>query len=232
MHDLFLSIMMIIILLLMIIMVVLWRRAKARTPKTEWGKSWLNFLDILNKLFCQYYHRLKYIPIALPAEGPALIVANHVSGLDPMLLIAASQRPIRFMIARNQYDRFGRTWLFKGIGCIPVERSTHPDKALRVALRALQNGEVIALFPQGTFTLPHERRKIKRGGLWLAQQVNCPIYPVFISGISGMGSVIRGIFTRSHATLENYSLWYGHDDNIKASLQALVDGQLKNDRPE
>ncbi len=221
-----------ILILSFAILSFLWRRAAALVSKTEWGKTWLNFLDTLNKLFCKYYHHLNYTPIDLPAEGPALIVANHVSGLDPMLLIAASRRPIRFMIARSQYERFGRTWLFKGIGCIPVDRSTHPEKALRIALRALQNGEVIALFPQGTFTLPTETRKIKRGGLWLAQQVQCPIYPVFISGITGMGSVVRGILKRSHAKLENYPPFDGNNENIKTSLQALVDGKLKSDKFE
>ena len=138
------------ILSFVILLWLLARQLKA-AQQTDWGNIWLNYLDGLNRLFCKYYHRLQYTLIDLPAEGPALVVANHLSGLDGFLLIAASRRPLRFMIAREQYERFGLAWLFKSIGCIPVDRSHRPEKGLRAALRALENGEVVVLFPQGTF---------------------------------------------------------------------------------
>jgi 1-acyl-sn-glycerol-3-phosphate acyltransferase len=193
--------------------------------KTNWGNIWLNFLDGLNRIFCKYYHRLEYQPVALPDKGPALVVANHVSGLDPMLLIAACHRPLRFMIAREEYERFGLTWLFKAVGCIPVDRSGRPEVALRAALRALEAGEVIALFPQGGLTLPGEKRKLKRGGLWLAQHSNCPIFPVFISGISGIGHVIRGVLWRSQAKTTNFPQLNLNDENHLEYLENLLMGK-------
>lgn len=193
--------------------------------KTDWGNIWLNFLEGLNQIFCKYYHRLEYTPIELPETGPALVVANHVSGLDPMLLIAACRRPLRFMIAREEYERFGLTWLFKAIGCIPVDRTGRPEIALRAALRALEAGEVIALFPQGKITLPGEKQKLKRGSLWLAQRSNCPIYPVFISGISGMGHVIRAVLWRSHAKIVSYPQLDLNDENHLEHLESLLTGK-------
>ncbi len=193
--------------------------------QSDWGNIWLNFLDGLNRIFCKYYHRLEYKPLELPKQGSALVVANHLSGLDPMLLIAASRRPLRFMIARDEYERFGLTWLFKAVGCIPVDRGGHPEVALRAALRSLEAGEVIALFPQGKLTLPGEKRKLKRGGLWLAQHSDSPIYPVFISGITGMGHVVRGVLWRSHAKIVNYPQLDLNDENHLEHLESLLVGK-------
>jgi len=195
---------------------------------SDWGSIWLNFLDGLNNIFCKYYHRLEAKPLELPEKGAALLVANHLSGLDPMLLIAAARRPVRFMIAREEYERFGLNWLFKASGCIPVDRGGRPEVALRAALRSLEAGEVIALFPQGKFTLPGETRKLKGGSLWLAQRTDCPIYPVFISGISGKGHVIRGALWRSHAKIVNYPPLDLNDENHLEHLESLLEGKGKS----
>jgi len=220
------------LLLVIIVIVLLIRGFKAisAAQRRDWGKSWMVFVDGLNNLFCQHYHRLHYTPIPLPDDGPAIVVANHISGLDAMLMIAASPRPLRFLIASEQYERFGFAWFFRAIGCIPVDRSRHQKTALRVALRVLESGEVLALFPQGKMGLPGESHKLKRGYFWLAQQTQCPIYPVFISGITGVGTIFRSMLQRSHAKLENYPLFHWHDENSLASLQAVLEG--RGNQPE
>jgi 1-acyl-sn-glycerol-3-phosphate acyltransferase len=175
----------------------------------DWGKPWLNCLDRLNRWFCRSYHRLHYDPIALPATGPAIVAANHLSGLDPLLMIAASPRPLRFMIAREQYESYGLTWLFRAIGCIPVERERRPQAALLNALRALKAGEVIALFPEGGLRPPGEppkgsKGRLKGGAIWLAREVGCPVYPVRLSGIRGAGKTLPAVFIRSRARLVSF----------------------------
>jgi len=180
------------------------RTCKA-AQQCDWQVTWVNYIDGFNRLFCQYYHHFKYTPIALPAQGPAIIVSNHLSGLDPFLLITATHRPLRFIVAREEYEHFRAHWLFKAVRCIPVDRSRSPEIALRAALRALQAGEVIALFPQGKITLPHEfPRKLKGGFLWLAQQTQCSIYPVHLSGISGAGHTALALIKPSQARLTTY----------------------------
>ncbi|MDH3468394.1 MAG: hypothetical protein OES26_21230 [Gammaproteobacteria bacterium] len=78
-----------------------------RSNRADWGNAWLNRLDGLNRLFCRWYHRLEPTSGALPAHGATVVVANHVSGLDPMLILATCDRPLRFVIAREHYERFG-----------------------------------------------------------------------------------------------------------------------------
>jgi 1-acyl-sn-glycerol-3-phosphate acyltransferase len=169
---------------------------------TEWGGSWLNLLDGLNRLFCRYYHRLQPFDLPIPSEGPAVVIANHVSGLDPLLLIAASRRPLRFLIAREQYERLGLNRLFRAVGCIPVDRQGRPERALREALKSLRQGEVVALFPYGRIHLPSERGlKLKPGALFLARRSAAPLIPVRIEGVSGIGRVISAVFIRSRASL-------------------------------
>ena len=196
--------------------------------QTDWGKTGLNYLDGLNRLFCKHYHRLQYTPIELPPTGPAIVVANHLSGLDPMLLVAATRRPLRFLIAREQYERWGLKWLFHAIGCIPVDRSGRPEIALRAALRALEAGEVIALFPQGTFVLPGESYRIKKGSLWLAEHTNSTIYPAYISGISGMGYIFLSILWRSNAIIVSYPPLANPFNQQLEYLQALLEGRISS----
>ena len=202
-----------------------WRLLKIceTANETDWGHRWLNRLDGLNRMFCHRYHRLRHDPIHLPPQGPALLVSNHISGLDPLIMIAASRRPLRFVIASEQYARYGFNWLYKAVGCIPVDRSARPEKALRAALRALEEGEVIALFPHGRIHLDdHPPRKLKGGVAWLARRTACPIVPLRIGGIRGRGRVVTAVFMRSQATVTAYAPVHCHDTDHHDCLEQLA----------
>ncbi|CAB1274734.1 lysophospholipid acyltransferase family protein [Candidatus Nitrosacidococcus tergens] len=186
--------------------IVLGFQACKRANRADWGSTLLNYLDGLNRIYCYKFHRLNSKLLPLPETGGALIVANHISGLDPQLLIAVNSRPLRFLIAREEYERRGFQWLFKGMRCIPVDRETKPEKALKAALLALQAGEVIALFPQGKIHLPSDPpTSLKKGAIWLATHTQAPIYPVHIKGVKGQGQVMGALFQRSHVTLHHYN---------------------------
>lgn len=183
----------------------LWRAGR-RANGADWGAGWMNALDGLIRLFCTRYHRLRCAPIPVPAEGPAILACNHVSGLDPLLIIAACRRPVRFIIAVEQYRRFGLTWLFRAGGCIPVDRDSHPQRAYRAALKALAAGEVVALFPHGRIHLDTDPpRRLKAGVVRLATLSAAPLYPLRVQGIAGVGHVVSGVLKRSHARLYSFA---------------------------
>ena len=170
--------------------------------KTDWGSPVLNILEGMNRLFCHRYHRLNEVSIPLNDTGPEIVVANHISGLDPMLMIASSPRPLRFLIAREQYERFGFKWLFKAVGCIPIDRSKQADNAMRQAIRALEDGEVLAIFPHGKIHLPHEPGiKLKPGAARLALKAGCQISPIYLSGIARQGHVMTPVLLRGNANI-------------------------------
>lgn len=221
------------ILITVACVLLLWRLhiASARANVADWGIGWANRIDGLNRLFCRYFHHLYPEPLHIPDTGPALVACNHVSGLDPLLLIAASQRPLRFIIAIEEYHRFGFTWLFRAAGCIPVERSGRPEKAFREALRALQAGEVVALFPHGKIHLDTDPpRPLKAGVYKLAQMADCPIVPARLTGIRGEGLGIPAVVLRSHAHVHSYEPLDCSEREAKACLEELekiISGQVE-----
>jgi 1-acyl-sn-glycerol-3-phosphate acyltransferase len=171
--------------------------------QADWGSRWLNCLDGLNRLYCHHYHHLAPIKLPIPDEGAAIVVSNHISGLDPLLMIASSHRPLRFLIAREQYQRFGLQWLFRAVGCIPVDRENNPEKALRQAFKALRKGEVVALFPHGKIHLDTDPpRKIKAGASRLAAITRAPLVPLRILGVRAQGQIFRPLILRSEANIE------------------------------
>jgi 1-acyl-sn-glycerol-3-phosphate acyltransferase len=198
-------------------------RACRAAARADWGRGWLNTLDGLNRIFCRRFHRLRATHLSLPKHGPALVVANHVSGLDPLLLIAASQRPLRFIIAREQYERFGLHWLLRAVGCIPLDRAASPHRALAAARHALQHGEVVALFPHGRIHLDHEGpARIKPGILHLAKLSGAPVYPLRIDGVRGAGRTVSAVFQRSRARLTAFPHLYYVDSDPERLLGALA----------
>lgn len=212
--------------LTVLLMFSLWRvlRASARANLVDWGGRGWNLLDGFNRLFCHRFHRLRHEPVMLPESGPAVVVANHCSGLDPLLMLAASNRPLRFMIAREQYERFGLRWLFRGIGCIPVERERSPEKAFRAALRALRDGEVVALFPHGRIRLDSDPPvKLKPGAVRLAHLAKCPVYPLRIEGVAGQGHTVLAVFIRSRARLRRLATIDCAERDNRACIAEIAD---------
>ena len=188
----------------------------------DWGRQWLNLADGLNRILCTKYHRQQKTFIPLPDTGPAIVVANHISGLDPFLLFAACKRPLRFMIAREEYERFGLTWLFKAAGCIPVDRRKRPTDALHEALAALEEGEVVALFPHGGIKWPtHEENTIKGGAIRLAQRKRCPLYPVYIHGVKNGGTTFIALLGRSRIELDFYDPISCSDEDYELCMTEL-----------
>lgn len=211
------------LLLAGLVLAVGWAKTKLLAfSRADWGNSWLNALDGLNRIFCHRFHRMRSTHVPLPARGPALVVANHISGLDPLLMIAACHRPLHFLIAREQYERFGLRWLFRAVGCIPVERGGNTKPALAAARQALERGEVIALFPQGRIHLAHEPPvQLKPGIAHLAKFSKAPVYPLFIEGIRGVGHTVGAVFLRSHARITILPPLYYEESRPERMLEFL-----------
>lgn len=181
-------------------------RTFSRAAGADWGGPWVNRLDGFNRLYCYRYQRMKSDGLRLPQSGPAIVVANHISGIDPFLLIASSKRPIRFIVAKEQYHRFGLEWMFRASGCIPVDRTGKPERAFRAALQALKEGEVVGIFPHGTIHLESEgHRKLKPGAVKLAQLAGCEIYPARIDGVRAEGGLFLPGLLRGRTTVGSFA---------------------------
>lgn len=194
------------------------------TAKTDWGGPYVNWLDGWTRLICRHLHGLKNSQLNLPETGPAIVVANHVSGVDPLLLIAATRRPLRFLIATEQYQRPLLNWLFKLAGCIPVDRKGRPEQALRAARRALEQGEVLAIFPHGKIHLDTDpARPIKGGVVRLAAWSDAPIYPVRIDGVKAQGKIIAAPFTPDKVNLLVHPPLHVGEEDVKALIAHIAE---------
>lgn len=118
----------------------------------------------------------------LPKSGPAILAANHVSWLDPIVLGAACPRPIRFLIARSVHERRWSRWFYTRMGTIPVEMGTRDPGWLRTAIRSLRAGELVGIFPQGVGLAVASSREARPGALLLAAMSGAPFIPVGLSG--------------------------------------------------
>lgn len=189
----------------------------------DWGHRGSNILDGWIRLYCKKFHRQAGI-IEIPDVEQLIIASNHISAVDPFLLITATNRPIRFMIAKEEYERPILNKMFKAAGCIPVDRGGRVEGAFRSALRAIKAGEIVAIFPQGGIHCPSNPRPIiKLGIIKLSQLTGCPILPVRITGVKETSETIKALISRSHADFEVHRLISSEQVQSPKFRQAMSD---------
>ncbi len=138
-------------------------------------------LDRLNRLICRVLYQVTPLsPSPLPQSGPVLLVSDHSSYSDPMVLAATANRPIIFLTAREVYHRRDLRWLCEIAHYIPINRGTHDVGAVRAMLRALRQGEVIGIFPEGGID-EHRKESGHLGIGYLALKTGAPVVPVSIA---------------------------------------------------
>jgi 1-acyl-sn-glycerol-3-phosphate acyltransferase len=118
----------------------------------------------------------------VPAAGPCILAANHVSYVDPVVLAMACPRPVRFIVDREQYVRPLVQWVARRTGAIPVENNPRDLGSLRRALQALREGSVLAIFPEGGRSPDGSLRPVKPGAALLALRGGVPLVPTAIIG--------------------------------------------------
>ena len=124
----------------------------------------------------------------LPQEGGALLVSNHVSFVDWLLVAAAADRPVRFLIGKDYYEK---AWVkpFASVPrVIPIPVEGHPHEiaqALRDCGRAIQAGEVVCVFAEGGITRTGKLQPFRRGFESIMREVEAPIVPMALAGVWG-----------------------------------------------
>jgi 1-acyl-sn-glycerol-3-phosphate acyltransferase len=162
----------------------------------------VRLLRSLNVLYARVWHRLEVVsPCSLPKSGPAILICNHTSGLDPSLLQSVCPRLIRWMMAKEFYDAPGARRIYRAIGAIPVARSGRDLAATRVALRALSNGHVLGVFPEGRIAPSRDLMPFQAGVALLAIKSGAPVYPARLDGSQRGPSMRRALRVRQHAVV-------------------------------
>ncbi len=134
----------------------------------------------------------------LPSHGGALLVANHMSLVDALLLLGSVDRPIRFLMFKDIYDLPYIKPFAKMIDAIPISSQLRPRDmihSLRAASDAIKNGEVVCIFAEGQITRIGQLLPFRRGLERIMKGVDAPIIPVYLDGVWGsIFSYERGRF--------------------------------------
>ncbi len=132
----------------------------------------------------------------IPADGPALLICNHVSYVDALILAAASQRPIRFVMDHSVFSTPLLAYIFRVSRAIPIaperEDAALKAKAFAEVAAALAQGELVAIFPEGGIAKSSEVAAFRPGVTQILSRTPVPVVPMALSGLWG------SFFSRAH----------------------------------
>jgi 1-acyl-sn-glycerol-3-phosphate acyltransferase len=165
------------------------------------------------RAFTTCFHDLRLLtPCPIPHRGAGILVCNHTSSLDPVLLQAACPRVITWMMA-SEYNVFGLRWFLNAIEPILVERSGRDTAATRAALRALKDGKLLGLFPEGRIEPSHQLLEFQTGIALLARKSGAPVYPAYLDGSPRGKGMLEAMVYPQQATLAFGPPIHRHDDD-------------------
>jgi hypothetical protein len=125
----------------------------------------------------------------IPDEGPAVVIGNHVSFVDWMFVLAASPRPIRFVVFAPIYHSPALHWLFKMAKAIPIDSEKANPEAFKKAFddvaEALEGGELVGIFPEGKLSDDGSIDVFRRGIERIIERSPVPVIPVHLGGLWG-----------------------------------------------
>lgn len=133
--------------------------------------------------YMRLWHRLKVEGFEhLPQTGGVMVVSNHQSFLDIPVLAVACRRHVAF-VARDTLNSFGPlAWLMRRAGSVLVRQNTADRSALEEMIAHLEQGDCVAVFPEGTRTEDGSVGPFLPGAAFAARRANAPLVPVAISG--------------------------------------------------
>ncbi|HLW36394.1 MAG TPA: AMP-binding protein [Chthoniobacterales bacterium] len=119
----------------------------------------------------------------LPSGG-CLLLPNHISWIDAIVLQLACPRRVRYVIDQEFYHKPWLKPLLQTVGCIPID-TRHARSAIKAATEQLAAGEVVCLFPEGQLTRSGTLLRLRRGYEVIAQHANVPVVPVWLDRLWG-----------------------------------------------
>jgi acyl-[acyl-carrier-protein]-phospholipid O-acyltransferase/long-chain-fatty-acid--[acyl-carrier-protein] ligase len=119
----------------------------------------------------------------LPSDG-FLLLPNHITWVDAIILLLASPRPIRFIIDEGVYRNRFLHPVMRAVGCIPITSRKAKD-AMREAAAKIRAGEIVCLFPEGELSRSGSLLRLRRGYEIIARQAEAPVVPVWLDRLWG-----------------------------------------------
>jgi 1-acyl-sn-glycerol-3-phosphate acyltransferase len=152
-------------------------------PRSLPNRLWQALLKFLARLTAVSVFQIRCRDERLmPPRGGGLVLSNHQSNLDPVLIGLCCQRRLNY-VARQTLLKFAPLrWLLNSLDAIPIDRDGTGLGGLKETLKRLKRGELVLLFPEGTRTSDGEVHAIKPGFCALARRAEVPLVPVAMDG--------------------------------------------------
>ncbi|MEM7155798.1 MAG: MFS transporter [Myxococcota bacterium] len=148
----------------------------------------------------------------IPEQGPAVLVCNHISFVDALLIGGLSRRPVRFVMDHQIFRNRVLSWFFRTVGTVPIA-PRHVDldvyhSALDRVAELLEAGELVCIFPEGKITYTGELNEFRQGVERIVARTPVPVIPMALRGLWGSvfsrkdGPAMRKLPRRFRARVE------------------------------
>ena len=147
------------------------------------ARLWYALLQILAQLLAVILFRLRVSGRRhVPRRGEVLIVSNHQSFMDPVLVACGLPRHLRYL-ARDSLFKFPpAAWLIRSLGAIPIHREGTGLTGLKETLRQLRAGHAVLMFPEGTRSRDGRVKPLRPGVSLLVERAGATVVPVALAG--------------------------------------------------
>jgi acyl-[acyl-carrier-protein]-phospholipid O-acyltransferase / long-chain-fatty-acid--[acyl-carrier-protein] ligase len=145
------------------------------------GERVLNFFG---RPLVRFFYRVNALGLKNLPEGGFLLLPNHITWVDALVLQLASPRPIRYIIEQEFYHKPMLKPFLSTVGCIPID-SRKARSAIRAATEQIAAGEIVCLFPEGQLTRSGTLLRLRRGYELIAQHANAKVVPVWLDRLWG-----------------------------------------------
>lgn len=164
-----------------------------RPHPTRRNPLWLMFQYLMRHVFLIALRYRVRGHTHVPPSGGGLLLINHQSFLDPMLVGLPLRRPVSYLARDSLFPIPGIGWVLRNTHVMPINRDAASTASIRTALERLEQGFLVGVFPEGTRSATGEVDQFRPGFISLLRRTTVPVYPVGIAG--------------AHEAMPRSSLW-------------------------
>lgn len=155
---------------------------EARIAEARPSFVWYDVSQAVSRWFFAIYNRMKiYNYEKVPQTGQFVTVANHASIFDGFIMGGAVRRPLFIMVKKEAFDNPIKGWYLRKVLCFPVDRTKVDATAIKTAMKVLNDGYNLGLFPEGTRNRFGKVSEFKPGAIKFALKKKLPIIPAYIA---------------------------------------------------
>lgn len=147
-------------------------------------------LRLIAWLLVSLVYRVKYKGLDnIPTEGPVVLVCNHIAFVDPAIIMGRVRRPTKFVMHHKIYKKFGMKFLFKAAKTVPIASAKEDPEMMEAAFAsvkaALEDGDVVCIFPEGRLTADGHIGQFKKGIERIIKETPVPVIPMALNNLWG-----------------------------------------------